>query len=278
MILPNQITNHEFTTVKGMYKPEEVDEFLAELANDYDKTFRENGELVKKLGILADKVEDYRAEEDNIRVALLAAQKAGSELTKAAKETAEATLREAKQEAAELVESAEKEATQKVADANAYSAKTISEAEQNAHETLTRAQNNASVILADAKFKAESLVAEANEEAERATADYLRNKKIEEVALEAIKKETAKFKGELLEMYRAHISLINEIPALIEVDESDFEEEDETAAEPVVEESVPAEAVEAPAEELSVAEEAPAQPEEEDEPPRKRMTMKRMTT
>ena len=92
MILPNQITNHEFTYSKGSYRAEEVDEFLREIAESYDKTFRENGELVKKLGILADKVEEYRAEEDDIRIALLAAQKAGSQLTKDAKDEAEQTV------------------------------------------------------------------------------------------------------------------------------------------------------------------------------------------
>ena len=167
MILPNQITNHEFTYAKGMYKASEVDAFLQEIAESYDKTFRENGELVKKLGILADKVEEYRTEEDNIRVALLAAQKAASTLTKEAKEEAESALEKATAESASLVSEAQQKAQQEKAEADAYAAKVISQADQNAHETLSQAQNNASVIVADAKFKAEALVAEANEEANR---------------------------------------------------------------------------------------------------------------
>jgi len=271
MIMPNQITNHEFTYSKGMYKAAEVDAFLKEIEESYDKTFRENGELVKKLGILADKVEEYRAEEDNIRVALLAAQKAANQLTTNAQQEAEKTMEEATINSQAILATAKEEAQLATDDADAYVAKVTAEADQKANETISRAQSSANALLADAQFKAEALVAEANEEAAKAKADYQRNKKIEEVALEAIKRETAKFKSELLEIYRAHISLINEIPALIEVDESDFEEDEETEA-PVV--PVPAEAApemtdeaeqEAESETTEEAEEPAAQEAEQEE-------------
>lgn len=202
MILPNQIEDHEFTYAKGMYKASEVDEFLKEVAASFDQTFRENGELVKKLEILADKVEEYRNDEDNIRVALLAAQRAANQLTKEAKDKSEEVMAQTK----------------------AQADKTASEANGYADKTVADANEKAENILAEAQAQAAAVIKAGNDEAAKIEAEYRRNKKIEEVALDAMKKESAKFKAELLSMYKTHISLINEIPSLIKIDESEFEE------------------------------------------------------
>lgn len=202
MILPNQIQDHEFTYAKGMYKASEVDEFLKEVAGSFDQTFRENGELVKKLQILADKVEEYRNDEDNIRVALIAAQRAANQLTKDAKQKSD---------------------------------ETISNAQSVANDTLTTANNKADEIIAKAKADAELMIKDANAQAAQIEAEYQRNKKIEDVALEAIKKDSSKFKSELLSMYNTHIALINEIPALVMAEAQNLEaEEAETETEEVV--------------------------------------------
>ena len=213
MILPNQIKEQEFTFVKGMYKAQEVDEFLNEVSAAYDQTFRQNGELIKKLEILADKVEEYRNDEDNIRIALLAAQRAADQLTKEAKASAEKTISEADESAAAVK----------------------AEAKYEAEKALAEAKAEAERILSDAKAEAEKLLDSAKVESERAVADYQRNKKIEEVALEAIKAENARFKAELLEMYNAHISLINELPGIVNYDS--VESEKTPAAEPEEEET-----------------------------------------
>ena len=89
MLLPNQIRDNEFTYSKGMYKADEVDAFLEEVYESYDRTFRENAELIKKLEVLANKVEEYRKDENSIGSALMAAQRAADQLTKEAQAKAD---------------------------------------------------------------------------------------------------------------------------------------------------------------------------------------------
>ena len=51
--------------------------------------YRENADLIKKISILAKKVEEYRADEDSLKMALLRAQKLADSIVAEAKETAD---------------------------------------------------------------------------------------------------------------------------------------------------------------------------------------------
>ena len=76
MLTPDKIKAKEFqTTGRGSYRAEDVDSFLSEIYTSYEQAFRENGEIIKKMGILASRVEEYKKEEDCLRQALLSAQK-----------------------------------------------------------------------------------------------------------------------------------------------------------------------------------------------------------
>ena len=109
MLLPNQITKHPFTYSKGMYKASEVDAFLEQIAASYDKTVRENAELVKKLGLLADMVEDYREKEERNRVEFLGAQKTAEQMIANARRESERIIQNASIEAQNILASAKSE-------------------------------------------------------------------------------------------------------------------------------------------------------------------------
>lgn len=59
----------------GGYRAEDVDAFIDDVQVSYDNVLKESAELKRKLAILAQKVEEYRNEEDSIRNTLLSAQK-----------------------------------------------------------------------------------------------------------------------------------------------------------------------------------------------------------
>ena len=60
MLNPDKIKEKEFqTTGRGSYRADDVDSFLAEVSSSYEQMFKENGELVKKISLLANKVEEY---------------------------------------------------------------------------------------------------------------------------------------------------------------------------------------------------------------------------
>lgn len=83
-------------------------------------------------------------------------------------------------------------------------------------ETLIYAQKQAKEITAEAQQKAEQIIAEANLRSDEIIGSTGQRKEKEQAAYEKLKKEVADFRSKLLEMYRDHLSLINNIPDLDE--------------------------------------------------------------
>lgn len=78
------------------YKAEQVDNFLQKVAAYVDDQETEKNDLTYKIKILAEKIEEYKADEENIREALLGAQKLGTSILNEAKSKSESMVREAK--------------------------------------------------------------------------------------------------------------------------------------------------------------------------------------
>lgn len=92
------IRNVEFTKGRG-YRAEEVDDFIDECVAEMERILRENAETNQKMKALADKLAEYRNDEDNIRSALLSAQRTGDAILREAEAKAKALLESAQQDA-----------------------------------------------------------------------------------------------------------------------------------------------------------------------------------
>ena len=95
MITAKDIHKKKFEKVKFGYSPEEVDSFLAQIENDLRLMQQNLDESNDKVQLLADKVREYKETEDDLKNALLGAQKQAREViadaeAKAAQITAEA--------------------------------------------------------------------------------------------------------------------------------------------------------------------------------------------
>ncbi len=95
MLTPNDISNKKFEKSAFGYKPEDVDNFLSSVANSYEKLFEEKESIEEKLEVLAEKLEEYRSNEDSLRTVLLGAQKLGDNIIRDSKAKAEVILAEA---------------------------------------------------------------------------------------------------------------------------------------------------------------------------------------
>lgn len=226
MLSPKELRNHAFQTVgRNAYRASDVDEFLAEVVESYEQMFRENGEIVKKLQAVADKLSQYKNDEENIRNALLEAQRmraniledanrkandrlvATEEKIKAAKETVD-------QKTAEIISEAQAEADKILDEAKAQADEIVSSAESRSKNTLERAQK-----LYDAE------VGSIKEEAKKAE-DYLNS----------IKAESAKVRNELIDTYKNQLELLKFVPdfsADIKVDDKDPNADDISMVEAV---------------------------------------------
>lgn len=208
MLTPDRIKEKVFqTTGRGSYRSEDVDMFMSEVQASYEQMFKENGDLVRKISILAKKVEEYRADEESLKMALLNAQKLADRIVAEAKETAANEIASVKGETDKLREDAAAEA-----------------------EMLT----------VNAKAEAEKILADANKEAKDILGNINRKVTHESLVYEMIQKEASEFKSKLIAMYREHITLINDLPEIVDeqLDEEAQEEAVETPAEPAYEEVV----------------------------------------
>ena len=104
MLTLEQIRDVTFRKAKfGGYMPEDVNDFIDEVLASYESLLQNNAELVRKLEILAKKVEEYREDEESIRTAVMSAQKLGDASIREAKHKAEVILKDASLKAEKIV-------------------------------------------------------------------------------------------------------------------------------------------------------------------------------
>ena len=108
MMTPDSIANKRFDKAMGGYRQDEVDAFLEQIANEFRALQAEKDDLERKVEVLANKIEEYREDEDSLRSALIGAQKLGDSVIRESKSKAETILLDAKVEAAKIVETAQR--------------------------------------------------------------------------------------------------------------------------------------------------------------------------
>ncbi len=91
----------------GGYDMSQVDDYLDELSESANATQKEIGSLRGKMKVLVDKIEEYRANEEAMRMALLSAQKLALQIEAEAQEKADAILAEAREKAEAILADAE---------------------------------------------------------------------------------------------------------------------------------------------------------------------------
>ncbi len=230
MLTPAKITNHHFeASGRNAYKAEGVDSFIREVADSYEQMFRENGEMFKKINLLAQRLEEYKNDEDNIRNALLTAQRAADKITRDAQEKADKLVADVKERTDtenERLDAAAKEM--------------LSKAKYQADSIIEQAQKQANDIV-------ENAVRESKEASVNARSDMIK----ELAALETMKQEVTKFKQQILGEYNAQLELINKLPEVV-IEQMTAEEEAKKAEEEKTEEEATAEdPVAEPEEEVS---------------------------
>ncbi|MGM9614025.1 MAG: DivIVA domain-containing protein [Oscillospiraceae bacterium] len=102
MITAQDINEKGFHTGFNGYVKGEVDEFLDQIAADLTELSKENAALKSKMRVLVEKVEEYRQTEDSMRLALMSAQKMGSQIEVDAQKKADSIIAQARETAERL--------------------------------------------------------------------------------------------------------------------------------------------------------------------------------
>ena len=96
MITAKDVQKKKFEKVKFGYNPEEVDSFLAQIENDLRLMQQDLDDSNEKIQLLADKVREYKDTEDDLKNALLLAQKQARQVVEEAQQKADAIVAEAR--------------------------------------------------------------------------------------------------------------------------------------------------------------------------------------
>ena len=108
------IHNREFKRSFRGYNEDEIDDFLDQIVNDYEKLCRDNEKLKEELEHSKREIAQYRQLEKNLQDTLLVAQKTAEEVTTTAKNHAEEMRMNAQQECENLRRQAEMEVQEKI--------------------------------------------------------------------------------------------------------------------------------------------------------------------
>ena len=95
MITSEDVRRVTFDKAMRGYRCDDVDDYLKQVAESMEALSAQNDDLQKKLVVLAQRIDQYRAEEDTLRTTMINAQRLG-----------ENVIREAKQKAAEVIRAA----------------------------------------------------------------------------------------------------------------------------------------------------------------------------
>lgn len=109
LITPLDIQNKELKRSIRGYDVKEVDIFLDEIIEDYEKIYKENIELKDKLNSLAEQIRHFNTMEETLKNTLIAAQTTADDITSSARLKAENIIENAEISGDKLIELAKED-------------------------------------------------------------------------------------------------------------------------------------------------------------------------
>jgi cell division initiation protein len=106
MLTPMEINNKEFKKSMRGFNEEEVNEFLDKVVADFEKLYRENGELKDKITVVNERIENYALMEKTLQSTLVVAQTTAEDVVVNARKKAEIIIKEAEEQAKKIIENA----------------------------------------------------------------------------------------------------------------------------------------------------------------------------
>lgn len=105
-LTPLDIHHKEFRHALRGYAEDEVDQFLDEVADEFERLFKENIDLSERLEAAAARVREFELKESAVNNAIIAAQTAGEDMRNRAQAEADTILRDSEIKAKEIIHNA----------------------------------------------------------------------------------------------------------------------------------------------------------------------------
>ena len=97
-LTPIDIHNKEFERSFRGYNEDEVDQFLDNIVDEFEKMYKENMEMKERISVLMDQINQFRTMEKTLKDTLVTAQKTADEVTAVAQQKAKLILEEAEEQ------------------------------------------------------------------------------------------------------------------------------------------------------------------------------------
>lgn len=208
MISAKDLMNADITISSNGYNCEEVDGLINQAAQTISARENENSELYRKLEILANKVEEYRSQENAITTALVKAEQMAQTVEKDASEKSQTLLSDSREKAKATLDEANASAEKIISDAREYASKLIEDKTAEAQRIVLDAQNKANEAINSSKIIAKNITDQAKEISEDLTAKSKAEREAYEILINVIKDDAKSFVEKLKELYRAQLDVL----------------------------------------------------------------------
>ncbi len=118
-IRPIDVRRKEFKIGFRGYEPNQVDDFLDAVADEFERNYTENQRMREEVSSLRDRLQQFEELEGSIRAALVHAEQASNDLRRAATQEAEGVKQSAQREADFTIREAQSRSHQMLADSSA---------------------------------------------------------------------------------------------------------------------------------------------------------------
>lgn len=223
MISADELRRRDISNSQNGYDKREVNALLEEAAETIEAYDNQSEELYHKMEVLASKIEEYRAEEDIIKTAIIKAEKTAEEIRVEAKDKKKAMLDDANAQAEAITQKAQqlKDEAEKInADSVEQAEKIIAEARERAAEILKEKTEEGNLIIANAEKKANEAINSSKvvaqnilDQAKEISTDLLEKSREEkeayELLIEALKGDAKAFLESVKALYKEQLEILN---------------------------------------------------------------------
>lgn len=209
MISANEIRNRQISVTQVGYDKDEVNALLDEAADTVDGYVNESKELYRKMEILAQKIEEYREEEDSIKAALITAEKMADKIKKESNEKADSLISSSEEQAKSTVDEAKTKADKIISEAREYSAKLIEDKTKEANAIVADAEKKANEAINSSKIVAQNILDQAKEISDDLVTKSREEKEAYELLITALKTDAKLFIENVKALYTEQLEILS---------------------------------------------------------------------
>lgn len=208
MISSANLRKTEFAVVPNGYSIDQVNDIINQAASTIEAYASESDDLYHKMEVLATKIEEYRAEENSIKSALITAEKMADKIKKESEEKAATLIAQSEKTAKTTTDDANAQSEKIISEARAYSSKLINDKTKEARQIILDAQTKANDAINSSKSVAKNVLDQAKEISEDLITKSKQEKEAYDILIATLKKDAADFIGRLKDLYGKQLDIL----------------------------------------------------------------------